>query len=79
MRVEPSVRNIIDTAANLMKVDRTVFIQQAALTQARQVIAEQTDFFLADDAYAAFENALNAPAVEHQGLAELVNKKSPWE
>jgi uncharacterized protein (DUF1778 family) len=34
MRVLPSVRDIIDAAASLKKVDRTVFIQQAALNEA---------------------------------------------
>lgn len=79
MRVEPSVRNIIDTAANLLKVDRTVFIQQAALTEAHEVIANQRDFSLNEAAFNAFEIALQAEAKVDEGMVELLARKSPWE
>lgn len=79
MRVEPSVRNIIDTAANLLKMDRSVFIQQAALYEARQVIALQRDFVLNEKAFAAFEQALDAEPTVNKGMLELMNRKSPWE
>ena len=79
MRVEPSVRNIIDTAANLLKVDRTVFIQQAALTEAHEVIANQRDFSLNEAAFNAFEIALQAEAKADEGMVELLARKSPWE
>ncbi|KPZ72973.1 hypothetical protein AN944_00662 [Shewanella sp. P1-14-1] len=79
MRVEPSVRNIIDAAANLLKVDRSVFIQQAALYQAHQVIASQRDFALDEQAFAAFEQALDAEPAVDKGMVELMNRKSPWE
>ena len=79
MRVEPSVRNIIDAAANLMKVDRTVFIQQAALAEAYQVIADQRDFMLDEAAFNAFEQALEVEAKADQGMVDLLNRKSPWE
>lgn len=79
MRVEPSVRNIIDAAANLLKVDRSVFIQQAALCEAYQVIASQRDFALDEQAFAAFEQALDAEPTANKGMVELMNRKSPWE
>ncbi|WP_076537291.1 DUF1778 domain-containing protein [Shewanella sp. UCD-KL21] len=79
MRVEPSVRNIIDAAANLLKVDRSVFIQQAALHEAHKVIASQRDFALDEQALAAFEQALDAEAAVDKGMVELMNRKSPWE
>ncbi len=79
MRVEPSVRNIIDAAAGLLKVDRTVFIQQAALSKAREVIAYQRDFILDDKAFEAFEQALNPTPEANEGMADLLSRKSPWE
>jgi len=79
MRVEPSVRNIIDTAANLLKVDRSVFIQQAALCEAHEVISSQRDFALDEQAFAAFEKALDAEPEVNDGMVELLNRKSPWE
>ncbi|MGL1956399.1 MAG: DUF1778 domain-containing protein [Colwellia sp.] len=79
MRVEPSVRNIIDAAAGFLKLDRSVFIQQAALSQAHKVIANQRDFILDDKAFKAFEQALDAEAKINKGMANLLNRKSPWE
>ncbi|TCS40205.1 DUF1778 domain-containing protein [Reinekea marinisedimentorum] len=79
MRVEPSVRSIIDAAANLLKVDRTVFIQTAALREAHEIIANQRDFLLEDKAFAAFEEALDAPAEVNEGMVDLLSRKSPWE
>lgn len=79
MRVEPSVRNIIDTAASLLKVDRSVFIQQAALSEAREVISAQRDFTLDEKAFAAFEQALDAEPSVNEGMVELLNRTSPWE
>ncbi len=79
MRVEPSVRNIIDAAANLLKIDRTVFIQQAALNQAHEVIANQRDFFLNKKAFEAFEQALNEPPVAIEGMRNLLSRSSPWQ
>ena len=79
MRVEPSVRNIIDTAASLLKVDRSVFIQQAALSEAREVISAQRDFTLDEKAFAAFEHALDAEPSVNEGMVELLNRKSPWD
>ena len=79
MRVEPSVRNIIDAAANLLKIDRTVFIQQAALSEAHEVIANQRDFALESKVFEAFEQALNEPPVVIEGMTNLLSRKSPWE
>ena len=79
MRVEPSVRNIIDAAANLLKVDRSVFIQQAALAEAHEIIANQRDFLLDEKAFEAFDQALKVKPVSNKGMVELLNRKSPWE
>ncbi len=79
MRVEPSVRNIIDAAASILKIDRTVFIQQAALSEAHKVIANQRDFILNEKAFEAFEQKLNAAPAENKGMTDLLSRKSPWE
>jgi uncharacterized protein (DUF1778 family) len=79
MRVEPSVRNIIDAAVTLLKIDRTVFIQQAAVSQAHEVIANQKDFYLDEKAFEAFEQALKAEPVANKGMIVLLNRTSPWE
>lgn len=79
MRVLPSVRDIIDAAAHLQKVDRTVFIQQAALNEAHNVLASQRDFLLEEKAFTVFENALNAEPQISEGMKDLFSRKAPWE
>lgn len=79
MRVFPSVREVIDAAANLQNVDRTVFIQQAALNEAQKVLADQKDFKLEQKAFEAFEIALEEPPQVLEGIQDLFRRKSPWE
>ena len=79
MRVLPSVRDTIDAAANLQKVDITVFIQQAALSQAHSVLVEQRDFVLEAKAFEAFDNELSAEPKSLAGMKELFKRKAPWE
>ncbi|GAA5215857.1 DUF1778 domain-containing protein [Corallincola platygyrae] len=79
MRVLPSVRDIIDAAANVKKVDRTVFIQQAALNEAHNVLAEQRDFVLEAEAFEAFDRELRAEPQALEGVKDLFNRKAPWE
>ncbi|MBE1302416.1 MAG: DUF1778 domain-containing protein [Alteromonadaceae bacterium] len=77
MRVEPSVRKVIDAAASLLKLDRTVFIQPAALNEAQEVLANQRDFTLDTAVFAAFEKALDEPTIANEGMKDLLNRKSP--
>ncbi|EIW90047.1 hypothetical protein AGRI_02635 [Alishewanella agri BL06] len=79
MRVQPSVRDIIDAAASLKKVDRTVFIQQAALNEAHSILAEQRDFALEAKAFEAFDNELRAEPQTLEGMKDLFNRRAPWE
>jgi len=79
MRVFPSVRDVIDAAAKLQKVDRTVFIQQAALNEAQKVLADQKDFKLEQDAFDAFEQALDEPPKVLKGIQDLFERKVPWD
>ncbi|MEZ9576875.1 DUF1778 domain-containing protein [Vibrio splendidus] len=79
MRVFPSVRDVIDAAASLQKVDRTVFIQQAALNEAQKILADQKDFRLEQAAFDAFEKAFDEPPKILEGVQDLFQRKSPWD
>ena len=79
MRVLPSVRDIIDAAAHLKKMDRTLFIQQAALNEAHSVLTEQRNFFLEEKAFEAFDLALSAEPQALESMKDLFNRKAPWE
>ncbi|MFY0666342.1 MAG: DUF1778 domain-containing protein [Natronospirillum sp.] len=79
MRVDPQVRAVIDAAAGILSLDRSVFIQQAALREAQNVIADQKHYVLDQEAFDSFERAMSAPAVAVEGLKELLSRKTPWE
>lgn len=79
MRVFPSVRDVIDAAANLQNVDRTVFVQQAALNEAQNVLSNQKDFKLEQKAFEAFEKALEEPPQILEGIQDLFQRKLPWD
>ena len=79
IRVTPEVLNIIDAAASLLKVDRTVFIQQAALSEAYNVITSQRDFTLEDKVFEVFEQALTNDVDVNEAMVTLLNRESPWE
>ena len=79
MRVEPSVRELIDSAANLLNLDRSVFIQAAALREAERVLLDQKNFKLDDAAYDAFDQAMSVPGTPNSKVADLMKRTSPWE
>ncbi len=79
MRVLPEVRDIIDAAAKLKKVDRTLFIQQAALNEAHQVLTDQRNFFLEAKAFEAFDKELNEEPLSLDDMKTLFDRKSSWE
>ncbi len=78
MRVPPSVRDIIDYAANISNIERSTFIQQAALREAQAILANRRDFLLEESAFEAFEKALDEPAKTNKALEGLFKRGSPW-
>ena len=79
MRVFPSVRDIIDAAAKVQNLERSTFIQQAALGEAQSGLANQRDFFLDEQAFKAFDTALDASPKVDEGMKDLLSRKAPWE
>lgn len=79
MRVEPSQHALLTKAAEVLKKDRTVFILDVACREAENVLLDQRFFQLDDTAFAAFEQALNAPVPNNEKLRTLLAKPSPWE
>ena len=79
MRVDPAVRQIIDAAANLLHIDRTTFIRQAAVSEARLVLANQRDFTLDQKGFDAFEQAMETSPTVNEKMVDLLNRKAPWE
>ncbi|GAB0069785.1 hypothetical protein IBA8403_03700 [Pseudomonas syringae] len=79
IRVDVQTRDLIDAAVDVLKVDRTSFILDAASKRAQEVIMDQQVFHLSDDAFDRFEEALNAkPLSENKCLQILLNRKTRW-
>jgi len=79
IRVDVQTRDLIDAAVDVLKVDRTSFILDAASKRAQEVIMDQQVFHLSDEAFDRFEQALNAkPLSENKCLQTLLNRKTRW-
>ena len=79
MRVDFKKRDLIDVAAAFSGSDRTSFILDAACKKAEEVILDQRLFVLADDAFDAFEQALqNNPVRSNTCVRKLLNRPSRW-
>ncbi|RLA18444.1 MAG: DUF1778 domain-containing protein [Gammaproteobacteria bacterium] len=79
MRVEPSQHALLTKAAQVLHKDRSVFILDVACREAQNVLLDQRFFQLDDDAFAAFETALEVPVSNNAKLKSLLAKPSPWE
>lgn len=79
MRVDIRKRNLIDTAVELLGTDRTSFILDAACKRAEDVIMDRQLFMLGNDAFARFEEALEAnPMQANKPLRDLLSRTSKW-
>lgn len=79
MRVDTQKRNLIDAAVELLGTDRTSFILDAACKRAEDVIMDRKLFMLSDDAFARFEQALEAnPIRSNECLQQLMSRKTRW-
>ena len=79
MRVEPSQHALLTKAAAMLNKDRSGFILDVACREAENVLLDQRLFQLDDDAFAAFEAALDAPVPNNAKLKALLASTSPWE
>lgn len=79
IRVDIQTRDLIDAAVDVLKMDRTSFILDAASKRAQEVIMDQQVFHLSDDAFDRFEEALNATSLsENKCLQTLLNREPRW-
>lgn len=79
LRVPVAHKAIIDSAAILLGKNRTAFILENAVRSAEELLMERTHFRLSDDAWGAFNAALDAPAQANTALDSLLSMPAPWE
>jgi len=79
MRAKPRQRELIDRAALLLGKNRSEFIMETSIREAKNVLLDQTVFYLDDTVWDELTSILNAPSKRNPKLEKLMSKKSPWE
>lgn len=79
MRVQESVRDLIDQAAAVSGKSRTEFILDAARERATDVLLDQRLFKLNEEQWDALMEALAKPPKPNAALRKLMRSKAPWE
>jgi len=78
-RIKPSVRNLIDRAAELTGKNRTDFMIEASERRAEEVLLDQTMFTVSAEVYAEFLARLDAPVLPNEQLKRTMTAKAPWD
>ena len=78
-RIKPTVRNLIDRAAELVGKHRTDFVIEAAERRAEEILADRTVFTVSPEVYAEFLARLDAPPQSNERLRRTMTTKAPWD
>jgi uncharacterized protein (DUF1778 family) len=79
LRTTEAQRHLLAAASRAEGVSVTDFVLTHATRAAENVLADRKVFFLDEDAWAAFEAALDRPAREISGLRDLMKRPSVLE
>ena len=79
MRLPEADVAMIDRAAGLRGRSRTDFVREAAVRAAEEVVMEQGLIRMSPDGFAAFLDAVSAPAAPVPEMIELARRPAPWE
>jgi uncharacterized protein (DUF1778 family) len=79
MRLLEADLAIIDRAAGLRGRSRTDFVRDAAVRAAEEVLMERTLIRMSAAGFAAFREAIEAPAAPVEAMVELLRRPAPWE
>lgn len=79
VRVSDDERRLEEAAAAALGLSLSEFVRQAAHGRAREVLREQTDVVLSDDAARRFLQALDDGTPPPAEMRELFRREPPWE
>lgn len=79
IRVLPRERTLISRAAEAANQTVSEFVLSAARGRAEEVLLDRRTFVLDEDAFRAFEAALDVPPRDNPALARLLRRKPAWE
>jgi uncharacterized protein (DUF1778 family) len=78
-RIKPSVRNLIDRAAEVIGKNRTDFMIEASERRAEEVLLDRNVFTVSPDTYAEFLARLDEPTQPNARLKRTMTSKAPWD
>ncbi len=79
VRASLQTRDLIERAAEVAGKTMTEFVLESATQHAMDVLVDQRLFSLGEEAFAAFERALDEPPRPNAQLKSLLASRSPWE
>ncbi len=79
LRAFPAQRELIDRACATIHKNLTDFILEAACREAEHVLCDRRYFVLDEEAFNAFEAAMDVPLTENKAVKRLLACKAPWE
>ncbi len=78
-RISATQRTLLSRAAAASDKSLTNFVLESASIAAENTLLDRRLFFADSEAFAKFEEALNAPAKVNTGLLDLLSEPAPWE
>lgn len=79
IRAKRAQRELIDQAAELLGKSRSDFMLEAACRMAEDLLLDQCQFTLDEEAFKRFQALLDAPPGENPKLKKLMATPAPWE
>ncbi len=79
LRAFPAQQELINRACAATHKNLTDFILEAACREAEHVLCDRRFFVLDEEAFNAFEAALDLPLIENKAVQKLMAYKAPWE
>ncbi|HEY8596001.1 MAG TPA: DUF1778 domain-containing protein [Devosiaceae bacterium] len=79
VRLSTKLRDLIDSAADLVGKTRSEFVLESARQHAIDVLLDQRLFSLEEKEYEAFIKALDSPPEPPERLRSLFKERAPWE
>lgn len=78
INITPTQKTLLKKAASLSGQTLEEFLLNSACKEAENLICDQTHFYLDEDKYRSFVEALNENN-QSSALKHLLNKPAPWE
>ena len=78
LRIDTKSLDLIDQAAKSLGKSRSAYMIDLARRAAEEEMLNQTNFFLNDEVWQAFNKILDEEPKENKKLKKLFSKKSPW-